>query len=75
MTQEQGRTEAADSTDLPRISVSVHLGSNSVHDVLLPLDTLLSTLYLLDVLLTLILTQLPIPLPEGFAVRPHLPHT
>ena len=57
---------------LPGISVAVHLGSDGVHDVLLALDALLPPLYLLYILLSLVLTQLPIPLPEGSAVRPHL---
>lgn len=57
---------------LPRVPVAVHLGSNGVHDVLLALDALLPPLYLLNVLLALVISQLPIPLPEGSAVCPYL---
>lgn len=57
---------------LPGVPVAVHLGSNGIHDVLLPLDALLPPLNLLDVLLALVLPQLLVPLPEHFAVRSDL---
>lgn len=57
---------------LPRVSVPVHLGCNGVHDVLLALNALLPPLYLLYVFLPLVVTQLPIPLPERPAVCAHL---
>lgn len=57
---------------LPGVPVAVHLGSNGIHDVLLALDALLPSLDLLDVFLALVLTQLLVPLPEHFAVRPDL---
>ena len=61
---------------LPRVSVAVHLGCDGVHNILLALDALLPPLYLLYVLLPLVVTQLPIPLPERPAVCAYLqPHT